>query len=517
MPTSVRAISWAAVSSKPQAEKESLADQHQLNHALAEARGWQIIVDITVPGESRFYFTLADAQAHIQAYQKLAELVKTGAISWLICKSRDRLARTRQLNHQVADFLQDHGIRIYSRTFPPASLEERTEAEVWSEAIESGYSEAEILRLKQRRERGMQARVRSGKPPAKPPWGFRYVVPEGGDEPIPLFCDPEAQTVVPFLITKFQQGVSKLRILQEANERGYRTPTGRPWTFSTLNNTVFQPAYYGLVAWGRRRTVVEDGRKKRKRRPPEDWLVAEGNFEAPFTQADWERTLQERRRRRDEHPRSRSTYYFLSGIAWCDECEAPMVGATSYGRHYYRCCIYDRYHRPQGRVQAKRHYIRAEELHQQVGEYLRRVAESPEELESLVAEADEQADENWEAEQEALFTRHSDLLRRRRRWGDAYEAGILKLEEFAERLQALEEQETAIERRLGVIEGKLRSQERQENYLAELRQLLAQLPDWLASELTAEHREVFRALFTKFVQRVRVSNNTVIGIEFRIL
>ena len=74
------AISWAAVSSKPQAERESLHDQHRLNHALAEALDWQIVADITVPGESRSYHRLSDAQEHIEAYQQLGEFVPSGAV-----------------------------------------------------------------------------------------------------------------------------------------------------------------------------------------------------------------------------------------------------------------------------------------------------------------------------------------------------------------------------------------------------------------------------------------------------
>ena len=44
-----RAISWAALSSKPQAGRESLNDQHRLNHALAQAVEWEIVADITEP------------------------------------------------------------------------------------------------------------------------------------------------------------------------------------------------------------------------------------------------------------------------------------------------------------------------------------------------------------------------------------------------------------------------------------------------------------------------------------
>jgi hypothetical protein len=95
----VNAISWAAVSSEPQADRESLHDQHPLNHALTEALDWEIAKDITEPGESRSYYRLSDARANIEAYPQLEELVESGAIDCLICKDRSRLGRTRRPQH----------------------------------------------------------------------------------------------------------------------------------------------------------------------------------------------------------------------------------------------------------------------------------------------------------------------------------------------------------------------------------------------------------------------------------
>ena len=42
---------------------------------------------------------------------------------------------TRRLNHEVADYLQDCGVRVYSRALPFACTEERTEGDVWGTSI----------------------------------------------------------------------------------------------------------------------------------------------------------------------------------------------------------------------------------------------------------------------------------------------------------------------------------------------------------------------------------------------
>ena len=107
----IRAFSWAAVSSKPQAEGESLHDQHRLNHALSEALEWEILCDLTVPGETRSYYRLEEAVENLEAYQQLVKLAEGGSIDWLVCKSRDRLARTRKSSERG----ETNSVRIGSR------------------------------------------------------------------------------------------------------------------------------------------------------------------------------------------------------------------------------------------------------------------------------------------------------------------------------------------------------------------------------------------------------------------
>ena len=61
------AISWAAVSSKPQTEREPRHDQHRLNRELPGILGWQIVAGITVIGRSRSDHRLEDAIANVEA------------------------------------------------------------------------------------------------------------------------------------------------------------------------------------------------------------------------------------------------------------------------------------------------------------------------------------------------------------------------------------------------------------------------------------------------------------------
>jgi site-specific DNA recombinase len=503
-----RAISWAAVSSKPQADRESLHDQHRLNHALAEALGWEIVEDITVPGESRSYHRLSEATANLEAYQRLTEHAEGGHISWLIVKSRDRLARTRRLNREVADYLQDHNIRVYSRTMPPANTEQRTESDVWGEAIESGYSEAEILRLKQRREMGMQARVRAGKIPGTPPWGFRRIADERGNVSH-VFADPRAEEAVRFAITRYQAGISLLRIVAEARKKGIKTARGQESGMGTVRQTVFQPAYYSLAAWGKRRTSRKNGKKHTTRVPIEDWLIAEGNFDAPFTPDDWRATVEEFRRRATEHPRRRGTKYPLSGILWCGHCGRPMSGSNNKGRRYYRCGHnFD----AENRIPSKRHHIRVPKAHLQLGEHLRHLMLQADWLSALSEHQPEGPDQS----ERALLLEQGDALARRRRpFTDGYEAGATKLADFSDGITQIDREEAALDKRIARLDNELVHPQAREDWLTLVQERIVALPDTLSSDLSPTDADKLRKVATVLWKRIIVEDRRVVRAEWR--
>jgi site-specific DNA recombinase len=503
----MNAISWAAVSSKPQADRESLHDQHRLNHALAEALDWEIVADITVSGESRSYYRIEEAKANVTAYQELADYADAGHIDWLIVKDRSRLARTRRLNRQLSDYLQDHNIRVYSRTMPPSSTEERTEADVWGEAIESGYSEAEVLRLKQRREMGMQARIRAGKMPATPPWGFKRVADGRGDISY-VFADPRAEEAVRHAITRYQQGVSMLRIVHEAREKGIKTCSGNDWTIPTVRQIIFQPAYYSLAAWGRRRTFHRNGRKVTRRLPPEQWLIAEADFAGPFTPADWSATLEEAQRRAEEHPRRRGTRYPLSGIFWCAHCDRPMHGTSNQTQRYYRCT-------PPGatanREPGPRHYVSLKKAHRQLGEELRRLMLQPDWLAAL---SEEQPPGHDQHERSLLLEQVDELERRRKRWMDAYEDGAIELSDFSDRIGKLLSEEALLARRLERLDDALAQEQAREDWLSFVQERILALPDTLSVDLSPSDSDELRKIATTLWNRITVEDHEIIGIDW---
>mgnify|MGYP001016390135 FL=1 len=92
-----RAISWVAVSSKPQFEKESPDEQRKENRVAADRIGAEIVAVLEVPGQSREYMEYTEAEANIGAYRQLREMLKAGAVDLLIARDMSRLGRRSAL------------------------------------------------------------------------------------------------------------------------------------------------------------------------------------------------------------------------------------------------------------------------------------------------------------------------------------------------------------------------------------------------------------------------------------
>lgn len=118
-------ISWRAVSSRPQAETESLSEQHRLNlKTIDDNRGF-LYAELEVPGISRTLDSFEEARELIPAYEQLWQIISTKPreqLLILVARDRSRLGRTVALIESVARACNMAGIAIYPRSMPPLTV-----------------------------------------------------------------------------------------------------------------------------------------------------------------------------------------------------------------------------------------------------------------------------------------------------------------------------------------------------------------------------------------------------------
>ena len=109
----LRAVSWAAVSSLPQAKKISNEEQLRVNAVHAAMINADIHAELVVPGESRLIILVEDACKRIPAYRRLVDMIEARSFDVLIYLDRSRLGRKASLSMAIVELCHDAGIATY--------------------------------------------------------------------------------------------------------------------------------------------------------------------------------------------------------------------------------------------------------------------------------------------------------------------------------------------------------------------------------------------------------------------
>jgi DNA invertase Pin-like site-specific DNA recombinase len=159
-----RFVSWAAVSSLPQAQKISLTEQREINLRHIERYGGTLVADLIVD-ESRDIPELSEACERIDAYKTLRELIKSGGCDVVICLTRSRLGRVLSLVETIAELCRRSGIVIYETDAPPANLdlEGDKNVDLLTGAVRSWGAQREVEELRRRNQMGMLGKFKTRK------------------------------------------------------------------------------------------------------------------------------------------------------------------------------------------------------------------------------------------------------------------------------------------------------------------------------------------------------------------
>lgn len=319
-PTAKRFVSWAAVSSLPQAKKVSLEDQLAVNRVHAEKWGGIVTAELVVPGESRSIVLFEDACRKIQAYAQLQRLIQERAFDVLIFLDRSRLGRKASLSMAVVELCHSAGIATYETDNPPPSLDalQTTYDDMLLGAIKSVGAQREVQKIQERHLMGMIGRIKRGELPAGPMFGYtqRYDPVTGSRS---LEIDPPRAEAVRQMFAMYLNGAGSTVIADYLNKCGIASPTGKTWEPIQVRSVLFR-------AW-RYAGFSEVNRRSRSR----PYVKAKGVWPAIISEETAEQVYDERAKRM-ERKRVPDTPYLLSGIVVCRRCSRTMKVATTVRR-----------------------------------------------------------------------------------------------------------------------------------------------------------------------------------------
>jgi site-specific DNA recombinase len=255
-----RAAIYIRVSTDRQGDNYSLPTQEATCREYAAAQGYTVV---DVYRETHTGTELWERPALAVA----REAMRRGAFDVFICYDPDRFSRKQTHAGVLLDICERAGVELRFAMF------DFTRDPTGQFLLNARVFAAELEREKilERTQRGMVARVKSGKlvGRAQAPFGYRYTDATRGA----LEEDPDTAWIVRDIFAQADAGMPLRRIEVGLNERGIRPPgRAEQWRPTSVYAILTRPAYAGR---GLAFTTVKrriGGKVVRLKRPPEEWV-----------------------------------------------------------------------------------------------------------------------------------------------------------------------------------------------------------------------------------------------------
>jgi site-specific DNA recombinase len=386
-------------------------------------------------------------------------------------------------------------------------------------------AEYERAQIAERTRRGKRYRAQNGSVNvlSGAPYGYRYIKKTEATPARYDLIEAEVQVVREIYRLYTEEGWSIGGIVRWLNEQN--VPTRKKiarWERTTVWAMLRNPTYKGTACFGKTETVPRQKitRPLRRRggfsarcsahceREPAAWI----EIPVPAVISEETFALAGERLKQNKIWSSRNTKEpsLLQGLLACQQCGyAYYRTSTRTSRHklyYYRCLGSDDYRYINGRV-CDSHPLRQDYLDGMVWEHIMRLLENPELIRS---EIDQRKHEMREAA--PTQRRKEELLKAKMRVQkgtdqllDAYQEGLLSLDELRQRMPELRKRQEMLESELRSLESLaadqevfMRLEENIEDFLASLRESAQQLN-------ILERQKILRLL----VKEVLVGKDTI--------
>ena len=508
---------YARVSSEQQREENTIASQTASLIEFAKSH------DLEVPEEWVFEDKgYSGATLERPGLERVRDLAAEGHIQVVLAYAPDRLSRKYAYQILLIEELARHGVETLFVRAPQGDSAE-DQLLVQFQGMIAEYERAQIL---ERSRRGKRHRAHSGEISvlSGAPYGYRYIRKTDEAPAAYTVYETEAGVVRRIYEMYTLQGLSIGEITRRLNAEGIPTrKVSARWERSTVWAVLRNPAYRGVACFGktrasartrvmrpqRRRGVTAPTMTEGHERPREEWieipvpaLVSEESF------ARAQELLQEnkiRSRRRTIEPS------VVQGLVSCQKCGyafARTSTRTSARKiHYYKCIGSDSWRKLGGPVCDNRRLVRQDLLDQIVWAEVIRLLEDPtliqQELDRRLAAA--RSSDPTKKHEQNLQRELIHVGKGIERLLNAYQEGLLSIEQLRERMPGLRQREQMLRTELRAIADQVNDRAAFLRLAETLTAFLTRLRSTAETLNVAERQRIVRLL----VKDVLVGDNDI--------
>ena len=477
---------YARVSSDRQKQEQTIASQRAALLEYAEAHGY------TVPSQWIFQDEGYSGSVLVRpSLERLRDLACEGSIEAILVHSPDRLSRKYAYQVLLMEEFARQGVEVVFIQSPQVTTPEQ-QLLVQLQGMIAEYERAQIA---ERTRRGKKHRAKSGliNVLGGAPYGYRYV--KKSETSTAFYEVIEEQAFVVRQVYRFytEESWSIGAIVRWLNAQSIPTRQRKaPWERSTVWAMLRNPAYQGTACFGKteraqrqrvtRLLRLRGGYASRssahQERPREQWIaIAVPAIVSPESFALAQERLQQNKIFASRHTKEPT---LLQGMLICKVCGYAYyrISARTSARklYYYRCAGSDDWRYPQGRVCTNR-AVRQDYLDGVVWREVIELLENPDlvskEMERRVRDLKES--NPGRVRKEAVSKEIARVQKGMDRLLDAYQEGLLALEELRRRMPELNKRQAALRTELQTLEASVVDRERCLRLVGNLQEFLSRL------------------------------------------
>jgi len=337
----MRVALYARVSTRGQAQAQTIEQQLTRLRSLAEQQGW-ILSEEHIYRDDGF----SGASLNRPGLDRLRDTAAQAAFDAVLITAPDRLAR--KYVHQVLliEELEGRGCQVLFSD-RPMSHDPHDQLVL---QIRGAVAEYERVLISDRMRRGRLAKLRAGQllPWSRPPYGYQ-VDPAHPRDPTHVQLDAITSVIVQQIFAFYLEPQATLyQVALRLTAAHVPTPNGKErWTTPSIRNILTNPTYTGTAYANRTREVNAQTRKSALRplgrgksyvgRAAEDWIaIAVPALVEQEVFAQVQAKLGQKVRQAPRNNRRHA--YLLRALVSCGHCQRSVVArALTNGYHYYIC------------------------------------------------------------------------------------------------------------------------------------------------------------------------------------
>jgi len=447
---------YARVSSEQQRQENTIASQTASLIEFAKSH------DLEVPEEWVFEDEgYSGATLERPGLERVRDLAAEGQIQVMLAYSPDRLSRKYAYQILLIEEFARHGVETVFVKSPQGDSAE-DQLLVQFQGMIAEYERAQIL---ERSRRGKRHRAQSGEVSvmSNAPYGYRYLRKTDEAPAAYLVDEAEAQVVRRVYEMYTVEGLSIGEITRRLNTEGVPTrKASARWERSVVWGVLRNPAYRGMACFGktrisararvmrpqRRRGVTTPSTTAGHERPREEWI--EIPVPALVTEERFARAQELLHQNKIRSRRRTIAPSVVQGLVSCAKCgyafSRTSTQTSARKIHYYKCIGSDGWRKLGGPVCDNGRFVRQELLDQIVWAEVVRLLEEPtliqQELDRRLAAA--RSSDPARKREQSLQRELTHVGKGIERLLNAYQEGLLSIEQLRERMPLLRQRQQAL-------------------------------------------------------------------------